>query len=256
VTRSRQTHGSDGRKASANRASRALRRRTVGSFRGAKWGVALCGMVCIYNLPQLISGSVQFDGLDVHYSAQRYLSDELHAGRIPFWTPYIFSGFPFLADLQVGAWYPLNWPFFAAGITPRSIGLELLLHDLIACGGAYALANRLIGRPAPAVAAAGGKVTGHSLLAALPGFVLFALNLFGKETAVNNRLQGAFNLSYHVPIPAWAMWLLLAVPVAILLLYFLKPSFFHETRRVRIQLRTRKRPEVSDVLINALLQLV
>src|SRR5437773_11263727 len=111
-------------------------------------------MVCVYNLPQLLSGSVQFDGLDVHYSAQRYLSDELHSGRLPFWTAYIFSGFPFLADLQVGAWYPLNWPFFLLGITPRTIGLELLLHDLVATLGAYALARRF-GMPPGSAALAG-----------------------------------------------------------------------------------------------------
>src|SRR5207253_3374026 len=117
----------------------------------------LAVVVCAFYAPQLISGTVQWDGVDVHYSSQRYFSDAIHAGYLPFWTPYIFSGFPFLADLQVGAWYPLNWPFFAAGIflsTQRSIGLQLLLHNLIACGGAYALANRLIGRPVPAVAAA------------------------------------------------------------------------------------------------------
>jgi membrane protein YfhO len=117
--------------------------------------LALWALVLAYNAPQLISGSVQFDGVDVHYAAQRYLSDELHAGRIPFWTPFIFSGFPFLADLQVAAWYPPNWPFFLVGITPRSIGAELALHSLIACTGTYVLARRVFGMPpTPALAAA------------------------------------------------------------------------------------------------------
>jgi membrane protein YfhO len=109
--------------------------------------LAIFAIVVVYNVPQLLSGSVQYDGVDVHYAAQRYLSDELHAGHVPFWTPFIFSGFPFLADLQVAAWYPPNWPFFLAGITPRSIGIELVLHQLIACLGAYLLAKRLL-RPA------------------------------------------------------------------------------------------------------------
>jgi hypothetical protein len=114
----------------------------------------LVAIVCIYNLPQLLTGSVQFDGLDVHYAAQRYLSDELHAGHVPFWTPYIFSGFPFLADLQVGAWYPLNWPFFLVGVTPRSIGGELLVSSLVACSGAYFLARRVVPRCETAAVAA------------------------------------------------------------------------------------------------------
>lgn len=109
-----------------------------------RWLLALLAIVLAYNLPQLAIGSVQFDAVDVHYAAQRYLSEEVHAARLPFWTPYIFSGFPFLADLQVGAWYPLNWPFFAIGITPRSIGAEIALHELIAASGAYLLSVRLL----------------------------------------------------------------------------------------------------------------
>jgi hypothetical protein len=119
------------------------------------WLVALAAIVGLYNLPQLLTGTLQFDGVDVHYAAQRYLSDELHAGRLPFWTPFIFTGFPFLADLQVAAWYPPNWPFFALGITPKSIQLELVLHGLIACSGAYLLARRILqGPPIAAVVAA------------------------------------------------------------------------------------------------------
>jgi hypothetical protein len=31
---------------------------------------------------------------------------------------------PLLADPQVGAWYPLNWPFFLAGIGPLNGSLD------------------------------------------------------------------------------------------------------------------------------------
>jgi Bacterial membrane protein YfhO len=71
---------------------------------------------------------------------------------VPFWTPYIFTGFPFLADLQVGTWYPLNWPFFAAGITPRSIGGELLVSSLVATSGAYVLSRRFVRDETAAIA--------------------------------------------------------------------------------------------------------
>jgi membrane protein YfhO len=116
--------------------------------------LALALLVLTYNLPQLLSGSLQYDGLEVHYAAQKYLSDELHAGRLPVWTPYIFSGFPFLADLQVAAWYPLNWPFLAGGIVPRSIGAELALDGLIATLGTYLLAAQLLQNKAAAATAA------------------------------------------------------------------------------------------------------
>ena len=98
--------------------------------------------------------SILWDAVDVQYSAQKYLADSLHAGKLPFWTPYTYSGMPFLADPQVGAWYPLNFPFFAAGITPRAIEWQLALHAFLAALGAYLLACDLLGSRAAAVFAA------------------------------------------------------------------------------------------------------
>jgi hypothetical protein len=88
--------------------------------------------------------SIQWDAADYYYVVQKYFAAELHAGRIPFWTPFVWSGYPFLADPQVGAWYPLNWPFFLIGVSPRTIQIENLLHSLVASVGAYFLAFRLV----------------------------------------------------------------------------------------------------------------
>jgi hypothetical protein len=130
---------------------------------------ALAAAVFIfYSTPLFSSGaSIQWDAVDVHLSAQRYFSNHLRSGHLPYWTPYIFSGFPFLADPQVGAWYPLNWPFFLAGVTPRSIEWELFVHALIACFGAYYLSIFLLkDRPAALVAGVcyglSGFFAGHS----------------------------------------------------------------------------------------------
>ncbi|HYW86760.1 MAG TPA: hypothetical protein VFB50_03270, partial [Chloroflexota bacterium] len=123
-------------------------------MRARHWlGILLLGvLVGGYFAPQLLGGTTQWDGIDVHYASQRYFADAIHNGELPFWTPYIFSGFPLLADLQTGAWYPLNWPFFLLGMTPNSISGELLLHTLIACLGAYFLARRLFNKQHAAIA--------------------------------------------------------------------------------------------------------
>src|SRR5260370_5949769 len=73
---------------------------------------------------------------------------------MPFWTPYIFSGFPFLADPQVGAWYPLNWPVFLMRGTPLGIQFELLLHALLACLGAFLFLQRYVSNRAAAMVGA------------------------------------------------------------------------------------------------------
>ena len=88
--------------------------------------------------------SIQWDAVDTHYSPQKYFADHVREGEIPYWTPYIFSGFPFLADPQVGAWYPLNWPFFLTGITPRVIQVEIAVHAFLACLGAFLLLVRVV----------------------------------------------------------------------------------------------------------------
>ena len=76
------------------------------------WAIGLLALiVAAFYAPFLLTGTAQWDAIEVHYSAQRFLSESLRSGHLPFWTPYVFTGFPFLADLQTGAWYPLNWPF-------------------------------------------------------------------------------------------------------------------------------------------------
>lgn len=113
------------------------------------------------------AASIQWDAVDVHYSAQKYFADQVLSGRFPLWTPYLFSGFPFLADPQVGAWYPLNWPFFLLGITPRAIQWELALHCLVALAGGYLLAREVLKSRVAAVFAGvffafSGFFAGHS----------------------------------------------------------------------------------------------
>ncbi len=104
--------------------------------------IAAC-VIVFYWVPMTSpSASIQGDAADVHYPMQRYLSDRFSPRRFPFWTPYVLSGYPLLANPEVGAWYPPNWPFLLAGITPRSIQLELALNALLACLGAYLLISR------------------------------------------------------------------------------------------------------------------
>lgn len=99
--------------------------------------------------------TIQWDAADYHYSAQKYFAGHLRSGQLPHWTPYPYSGMPFLADIQVGAWYPPNWPFFLMGVTPRAIEWEIALHCLLAFAGAYLLGCELTGDPVAALFAGG-----------------------------------------------------------------------------------------------------
>ncbi len=136
---------------------------------GRRWLGWLCLATLLVHFTPLFSSqtSIQWDAADVHYSVQKYFAQELKQGRLAVWTPYLFSGFPFLADPQVGAFYPLNWPFFLIGITPAAIQAELALHTLIALIGAFLLFERMLSHRAAALLGAlayglSGFFAGHS----------------------------------------------------------------------------------------------
>src|SRR5262249_28526096 len=62
------------------------------------------------------------------------------------------------------------------------------------------------------------------LLMALPGIVLLALHVLGREAAVSAWLQEHWGVSYHLPVPWWAGIVLLLVPLLLVLLSFLRPK--------------------------------
>jgi Bacterial membrane protein YfhO len=148
--------------------------------------VLLAAVLLFYSGPLFQErATIHWDAADYHYSVQKYFADSLRSFRLPFWTPYSFSGFPFLADIQVGAWYPLNWPFFLAGITPRAIEWELALHAWLACMGAFLLARTLI----------------EDSTAALIAGVLYGFSGF---FAAHSSHVGMFQIAALLP---WLLWI-------------------------------------------------
>src|SRR5262245_20062266 len=88
------------------------------------------------------------------------------------------------------------------------------------------------------------------LILAMPGIVLFALNLFGLEGAANHWMMDTFQLSYHLPVPWWGVLLLLLVPLAILLLYFLKLK----RKPLSVPSTFLWRKSIEDLHVNSLFQ--
>ncbi len=132
------------------------------------WPALVLATVVFWAIPLFQpQATIHWDLADVSYPAQKYFADSIHAGRLPYWTPFLYSGMPFLSDPQTGAWYPLHWPFYLIGITPRILFLELALHSFLALAGAFLLARKLFGDPVAAAIAAmfyawGGFFAAHS----------------------------------------------------------------------------------------------
>lgn len=107
-------------------------------------------------------------------------------GRLPLWEPYLFSGYPFFSDPEVGVFYPPAW---LSVIFPINIGLSLYtaFHVWMAGVGMLALARRL----------------GLNWLGAMLSALTFAFNGF-----ITARIDGG-----HIGLVGthiWIPWILVA----------------------------------------------
>jgi hypothetical protein len=151
----------------------------------------LIGLAIAAALLAVFFGSVLWGGQSYYagdiariYHPQRVaLSQTLAQGRLPWWTPEVGIGYPMLAEGEIGALYPLNWPLYAMLSPERALSLSIVLHYLLAGLGLYWL----------------GRTLGMARAGALLGGVIYAL--------------GGFNIAHlsHISIlsaAAWLPWLL------------------------------------------------
>src|SRR5436190_103712 len=87
-------------------------------------------------------------------------------------------------------------------------------------------------------------------LLAIPGFVLFALHMLGQAGEINKWLQETYNLTYNIPLAWWGALILLLLPLAILLLYFLKLK----RKPLSVPSTFLWRKSIEDLHVNSLLQ--
>ncbi len=86
---------------------------------------------------------VDYDVLTYFYPNLAYAADSLREGRLPLWNPYIFTGAPFLANLQSALFYPPNWAFLALP-TARFYSLSVVIHVFLMAAGGYAFARLVL----------------------------------------------------------------------------------------------------------------
>ncbi len=162
------------------------------------WPAFALATIAFYSIPLFFRNTtIHWDLADVTYPAQKFFADALRLvmqgkSHLPHWAPYLLSGIPFLADPRTGAWYPLHWPFFAIGVTPRAMFWELALHTFFAMGGAYLLALRLFNARGAALLAGvmyacGGYFAAHaSLLSGFETAALFPWLVWGALAALES----------------------------------------------------------------------
>lgn len=93
---------------------------------------------------QIIGGEVWYccDNLLVNIPSKVFLVSELKAGRFPLNNPYIFSGTPFFADINLAVLHPLNLLYFV--FPPfRALTVGILLLFLVGSTGMYYVGRSL-----------------------------------------------------------------------------------------------------------------
>ncbi|MEO6060760.1 MAG: hypothetical protein ABIQ99_02345 [Thermoflexales bacterium] len=99
----------------------------------ATWPITFCGLAI-----------ARGDLLLYFYPLRDFASQAVREGRLPLWNPYTFMGAPFLANSQVGFFYPINL-LLAWLPADRAVSWQIGLHLAIAALGAYGLARRGFG---------------------------------------------------------------------------------------------------------------
>jgi hypothetical protein len=88
-----------------------------------------------------------WDAVHEHWGAITYGAEYIRTGSLPLWCPHERGGYPFLADPQTGALYPVNLPFQLAvllfGNSVWLILLHTLVHVVIAAVGMHYALQRL-----------------------------------------------------------------------------------------------------------------
>jgi hypothetical protein len=104
------------------------------------WLVALILLPMLYFLPELLGLNV-FSGIDttrLNMPLRFFDREAFASGALPLWNPYMFTGFPHLAESESGVFYPGNIFIHLPGDFFHWYSVEVVAHFIIAATGFYA----------------------------------------------------------------------------------------------------------------------
>jgi hypothetical protein len=118
------------------------------------------------------------DALFWFYPAYQFVAEQLKAGKLPLWNPFMYSGTPLFGQWQAGVFDPLNWLFLLLGVTSRAMTTVQELAYVVALLGMFRYTRSLrFNRRASVCAAVIYGLSGFAVARVIyPGFLhIFAL---------------------------------------------------------------------------------
>ncbi|MHB8731342.1 MAG: YfhO family protein [bacterium] len=136
-------------------------------------------------------------GIIPYYVRLSFVAHQIHLGQLPFWSPYVLSGTPILADPPTGLFYPLTMPLFLAMPVTDAINTWVFVHLVVAGLSMYlylGTPDLHLSRPARFLGAAIYMLSGCVAADILAGFVqrlavyaLIPLSLYVVEQLLHTR---------------------------------------------------------------------
>lgn len=90
--------------------------------------ILICTLIFYHPLVSAERLSSGADMTSLFYPLKFLLTKSLRSGVIPLWNPYKFGGAPFVAPMQSGVFYPLNWLVCLIFPVIAGINAYILLH--------------------------------------------------------------------------------------------------------------------------------
>lgn len=122
---------------------------TIGSFPWWMAAAVILLLTLIFHNQLLFGGKFLWeDFVEQEFPFRSLATSSLAHGLIPQWNPYVFAGMPFIADIQVAFWYPLNLlqALFVSGdhLSPVVMQWFILLHYAVAGLGMFFFTSRIV----------------------------------------------------------------------------------------------------------------
>jgi hypothetical protein len=115
-----------------------------------RWQLLALPVAAIVFFWPVLTGQRYFfeDIVQQFYPSLSFLANSLRHFQIPYWSPYVFSGIPYINDIQSQVFYPPNWllAFFVGGdgrLSFQALEVLIVLHVLTSGLLMYALAREL-----------------------------------------------------------------------------------------------------------------
>ncbi len=109
--------------------------------RGSLIAIGLYLLITLLFFARFLTGDLVMAFKDLSryfYPLRQLMVAEVMSGHLPLWNPYIFCGFPLLATLQIGFFYPLTVIYYLLPF-PLAFNYYIILHYFLAACFMYAM---------------------------------------------------------------------------------------------------------------------